>query len=464
MNLVDAISRRRLISSRDQSAERSPVATAPRDRSTRSSIAAACIPVLIVIASSYDALLLSTMISWTPRNDFGRGFASVESVARGDKLYANNASIPWRLDETHTIMLKNLNPPHFHLLLEPLVGLSERAALGVWMIAGLICLLLSIARIGDEARVDFSLVEKGAAALASVVFVGTSTALITGHMSFLLLLMFTLGWSAARSEKWTESGVWLGIAASLKPFLLIFGVYYLIVRRARAVLSFSIALIACHLIGIVYYGTAAYGDWLANLSDAGDWSFMPMNASIMGFLKREFTLNPIFPALAYLSPRTIRAIWIAASAAIGSASLLVAARKIEPIDVDRGFAIVMIAALLISPLGWTYYFWLPVGPAFALAYSRGREANASSKPPQAAFLASKTLVFAALPGLAFPVFAATIAESSYTFSLLISNLYCFSLLCLFFACLIDGLARAIGRDPVPGDDRLISQPLIIEIS
>jgi hypothetical protein len=462
MNLVESVSRRRLSSSRDQSAERSRVAT--RDRSSRSSIAAACIPALIIITSFYDALLLTTMISWTPRNDFGRAFASVESVARGDKLYAYNASIPWRLDQTHTIMLKNLNPPHFHILLEPLVGLSERAALEIWMIAGLICLLLSIARIGDEARVALTLVEKGAAALASVVFVGTSTALVTGHMSFLLLLMFTFGWSAARSEKWTESGVWLGIAASLKPFLLIFGVYYLIVRRARAVLSFSIALIACHLIGIVYYGTAAYGDWLANLSDAGDWSYMPMNASIMGFLKREFTLNPIFPALAYISPRTIRAIWIAASAAIGGASLLIASRKNEPTAVDRGFAIVMIAALLISPLGWTYYFWLPVGPAFALAYSRLREANASSKPPQAAFLASKYLVLAAIPGLALPVYATTIAESSYTFSLLINNLYFISLLCLFFACLIDGLARAIGRDPVPGDDRLISQPLIIESS
>lgn len=435
MKLVDAVSHQRLSSSRDQAEEMSQ-ATA-RSRSSRSSIAAACIPALILISLFYDALLLSTMISWTPRNDFGRAFASVESVARGDKLYAHNASIPWRLDEIHTIMLKNLNPPHFHLLLEPLVGLSERTALVVWMIAGLICLLLSIARIVREARVVYTPVEKGAATLASVVFVGTSTALITGHMSFLLLLMFTLGWSAARRKKWMESGVWLGIAASLKPFLLIFGVYYLIVRRPRAVLAFTIALIACHLLGIAYYGSDAYRDWLANLSGAGDWSYLPMNASIMGFLKREFTINPIFPAIAYLNSNSIRLIWLTASAAIGAASLFVAARIIEPSDVDRGFAIVMIAALLISPLGWTYYFWLPVGPTFALAYARGRESNASSKPPRAAFHASKTLVLAALPGLALPLYATTIAESSYTFALIINNMYFISLLSLFFSCLID---------------------------
>lgn len=460
MSFIDTIAEHRRSTSCDHSAEPSQATT--RSRSSRSSIAAACIPALILCSLFYDALLLSTMISWTPRNDFGRAFAGVESVARGDKLYAYNASIPWRLDETHTIMLKNLNPPHFHLLLEPLVGLSERAALEAWMIMGLICLVLSIARIGREAQIAFTLVEKSAATLASVVFVGTSTALITGHMSFLLLLMFTLGWSEARRGKWNASGVWLGIAASLKPFLLIFGVYYLIVRRPRAVVSFSIAMIACHLLGIAYYGSHAYRDWLANLSDAGDWSYMPMNASIMGFLKREFTINPIFPALIYLSPCAIRVIWIASCAAIGLASLKIASIGLESADIDRGFAIVMIASLLISPLGWTYYFWLPVGPAFALAYARGREANASSKPPQAAFLASKNLVLAALPGLAFPVYATTIAESSYTFSLIINNFYCISLLCLFFSCLIDGFARAIGRDPATGGDRLESQPLLIE--
>jgi hypothetical protein len=40
--------------------------------------------------------------------------------------------------------------------------------------------------------------------------------------------------------------------------------------------------------------------------------------------------------------------------------------------IDRAFALLLVAAQLLSPLGWVYYLWLPAGPIAALAVRRSR--------------------------------------------------------------------------------------------
>jgi hypothetical protein len=43
--------------------------------------------------------------------------------------------------------------------------------------------------------------------------------------------------------------------------------------------------------------------------------------------------------------------------------------------VDRAFAFLLVAAQLISPLGWVYYLWLPAGPLAMVAANRTRRSR-----------------------------------------------------------------------------------------
>jgi hypothetical protein len=51
---------------------------------------------------------------------------------------------------------------------------------------------------------------------------------------------------------------------------------------------------------------------------------------------------------------------------IGLLSYLVVLADRTEESVDRSFALLMITALLVSPLGWLYYVWFVLGPAVAV--------------------------------------------------------------------------------------------------
>jgi hypothetical protein len=89
-----------------------------------------------------------------------------------------------------------------------------------------------------------------------------------------------------------------------------------------------------------------------------------MNGSMQALLARSLAWSPYLTPVV-LRPDLVTPLWILACAAIAFVSARVVRRSI-----DHAFGVTVLASLLISPLGWTYYLWLAMPGCFALWRSR----------------------------------------------------------------------------------------------
>jgi hypothetical protein len=102
---------------------------------------------------------------------------------------------------------------------------------------------------------------------------------------------------------------------------------------------------------------------------------MILNGSVYGLAERAVSGSvgpwPLTPAAPWFTPYRL-VLWTALSAVM--AILLAAAvwrtRARTPAAVDAEFVVWITTALLISPLGWLYYFWLFAGPLLGMCVRR----------------------------------------------------------------------------------------------
>jgi alpha-1,2-mannosyltransferase len=324
----------------------------------------------IVVAFVWDVAMATSMINTMQMNDFGKFYYSAQAFLGGRDMYAPSPATALKLDRAPELQFLNMNPPHFHLLVLPLAVLTPSAAVSLWLGINLCALTVSILLIAHELEFAWTVRRTLAVTAATLAFAGTQAFFATGQLSPLLLLATTVAWRFARHGRWDTAAVWLGICASVKPFLLIFMPYLLLTGRVRAFVRMLSAGGLCFLVGVLVFGWGAHVSWLHALTRSSDWAWTPMNGSLLGLFTRAFTATPYFVPLASM-PLVAHFWWIAA-VIVGIASLY---RHEHIADPDNGFAILMTAALLISPLGWVYYAWLPVGPALA-TYQRSEKASA----------------------------------------------------------------------------------------
>jgi hypothetical protein len=382
---------------------------------------------------------LGIMVYQMPKNDFGRSFLSAASFADGGGLYDLNPSVPWDV-HGEMLYLWNLNPPHFHLLMLPLVWLPQRVALVLWLIGNFVCLYAALRVIAAEAQLQLTPRQRRLAVVGFLAFIGTATAMATGHLSFLLFLLVTLSWRDARRGRWGRSGLWLGLALSVKPFLLFLVPYLLWRRRWRAVGAIGASVVACFAVGLLVFGVQAHLDWKARLSVVENWAFMPMNASAFGALSRSLTANAVFTPIAVVPNGPIVVVWLAVAVPAALLTYAACAGETTARGVDRAFALMLAAALLVSPLGWTYYFWLPLGPAALLA--RDWWCRRSASP------LSRRLLLASLPGFLFPLFFIDLGQPSAVSTVTLGNAFFWGLLLFWLALTVDGLRAWFRPAPV----------------
>jgi hypothetical protein len=171
------------------------------------------------------------------------------------------------------------------------------------------------------------------------------------------------------------------------------------------------------------------------LEVADNWAWLPMNASITAFLSRTFTENPMFTPLAYWSADRVQTIWLAVGIPVGLLTYAASFRDSSPRGVDRAFALMLVGSLLLSPLGWAYYFWLPLGPLVMLwTTARADSDGCSPWTPR--------LLKCSLIGLMYPLWCIGYFQPLRLGTLLISSLYFWGLLLVWLALLIDGFRRA----------------------
>jgi hypothetical protein len=405
----------------------------------------------------WNLLLLVLLFVGMPKNDFGRPLMSTQAFLEGRNMYGLNKAIDYRDKQGTDHHLWNLNPPHSHLLILPLTVLPPEYGLLTWCTLGWLCLYGSIRIIVSEIGIELTHRRKEWMALGLLAFSAMGVALLTAHVSFLLMLLNTLAWRDARHGRWGKAGCWLGLALSIKPFLLIFVPYLVLKGCWRGVTAVGLAAGLAFLVGLLIFGLENHRSWLLGLSVADEWAWLPWNASLYGILSRVLMQNPMFTPMVSLEPGFVQAIWLALGIPAGLVALYRTLGDSSSRSTDRAFGILLVSALLLSPLGWIYYFWLPVGPIAALARVRwiersrpvGDGCRASGSPSGYLFLAS-------MIGMVVPAFVSSVFQPSALATILIASIHFWSLVLLWLALILDGLdLRAAGawiragRRPIP---------------
>jgi hypothetical protein len=394
-------------------------------------------------------------IGRTPDNDFSKAYWSTVVFMRGGDMYGINASTQCGEWDGKPILLWNLNPPHFHLIILPFAALPIYPALALWLVINILCLYLSLRAIRLELRLteiqwQFTLV-------GVLAFAGTTASVLSVHCSFLLMFLVTRMWLASRHGRGASAGLYLGLAMSVKPFLLMLLPYFLLRRRWRTLFAAVMMSLLCYAVGAAVFGMDAHSSWREKLASSTSWCWQFQSGSLYGLLARTLTRNPMGDCLVDCPASLVALLWLCFGVPIGLATLAVSCIEKTPADIDRSISILLVAALLLSPLGWAYYFCLPLGPMAAVVQNWWRSDANSSR-------GSRVLLFTAAGGLVCPLSLCRLFQPSALATVVLGNLYSYCVLAVWAALLLDGLhssqrggdliARLCFRPSGPGDAKI----------
>lgn len=275
---------------------------------------------------------------------------------------------------TDACLHPNLNPPFFAVLAWPLAYLDYATAWAVWSAASVACGLLGAAclvqtysrhKTGRAWRIPLG-------CLALFAYFPTYASLTYGQTTLLVLLLLVLGWRSLRQGRDAQAGVWLGLAVSLKPFVALVLLALLFAGYLRA---FRAAFVTCALAAAMGLILVGWGDHQDYLRIAGDvtWLAASWNASFAGYFSRIFGGSENVPWLQASMLAKLFSILSSVAVLTAIGVLLHRTRRwVRGERVDILFALVVPAMLLISPLGWLYYFpLLGVSGAVIWCLSRG---------------------------------------------------------------------------------------------
>ena len=399
--------------------------------------------VLLLALLSWNAWIAHTMVTRLQMGDFRILYLSARAQLEGRDMYDRPSEVQTHLGRTLLSTLVNLNPPHFQLLVLPLALFSPGAALALWAAASLLCLGASMLVVVRELDLKPTAWSCWRGAVWLLAFAGTGAVVGTAEVAFLLMPLLTLGWAAARRDEWNRAGVYLGLAMGLKLFLLIFIPYLVLRRRPGAAVVSCATAAAWFLAGVLIVGPGSYWSWLSQLASV-TWAWRSPNASVLGILTRSLGENPYYTPLA-MAPELILPLWLPAVAMVAVATLVVVRLDRTSSAVDRAFAILLLAALLISPLGWIYYLWLTLGPVAALAIGWSTEAarDRSALSAGAARWRHRFLMVA-VPGLVWPHFATFLFQPHALATPSLASAYFWSIAALWCGLVLDWLAGHLG--------------------
>jgi hypothetical protein len=306
-------------------------------------------------------------------SDFTIFYYTARMVADGLPMYGESPSrygVTWVA--TH---LGNLNPPHFQILFVPLAALPYGQALLAWVAISFASLVASLVVIARELRVPFTWKRFVALGAVTIGLAPFTTVAVTCEMTFVLMLPFALLWRAWRRGQWASAGAWLGVLVSLKLFFLVLVGWLALRRQWRALGACAASIAALVLLGCVVFGFDAYRLWTHSLGTVG-WQWMAMNASWPGYASRLLQGSPKIEPVA-LVPWLVMPV-----ATFGAAFVLAATMRatwrgpdIGPDDAgpdDAGpddiawrewvLLVLLLGAIVASPLGWVYYLPLAYAP------------------------------------------------------------------------------------------------------
>ncbi len=305
--------------------------------------------------------------------DFGKFYQSERLLLAGHDPYGQLiVSVDDKTNNVDKYTIQkyagNLNPPFFQLLILPFGYLSYTAALWLWSVLSIACVVLStflLLNILQIKQRDFNLIL--GITLALLIYFPTFVNIVFGQVTLFLLPLVIIAWHCARRNNQNCLGFLLGIAVSIKLFFGLFALYFLMRRQWRALIIFCGTILVCGLLPVLIFGKAIYLHYHAVLNHIW-WYTCSWNASLYGFFARIFGIGEKNTPLIAIPGLAEKLYWF--TSAMLTLSLLYFLKtetKIKPLlKIDLDFSIILAAMLLLSPLGWSYYFPLLVIPVITL--------------------------------------------------------------------------------------------------
>jgi alpha-1,2-mannosyltransferase len=310
---------------------------------------------LLVIALAGCAFMVQRTIESGRYTDFSMLHRSAVALGTGANLY----------DHGDPVQDGNLNPPHVAVLMLPLSRLPiESAAVAGWVVIALS--MITVAALVRRALSPWWTLAVMAVALASPAgYLGVRFI----NLGWPLAVGVTLAWLAMREGRQTRAGLLIGVLATIKVFLLIFIPYFLWRRQWRALSAAILSAATTIAAGALVCGVDAYAQWIQQL-DKVRWQSNTINISMLGYFQRTLDVSaPGGFAPLVDAPILVTPLWLLASLALIA---VMHARFGCAADPDAEWGALLIAALLISPLGWSYYGAMAAGPVGAALVTRTR--------------------------------------------------------------------------------------------
>jgi hypothetical protein len=333
------------------------------------SIAQASILGLLV---TYYAMLAYALSTRASSFDFVQLSASSLAVSRGESPYSPQRLTavglpPARAGEPDPVH-SNLNAPLTAVLLVPLTGLGMARSYLVWscwsVTGAFVSGWLVWQGLRRQRRDHRELVWLWIALLA---YYPTYTALMLGQVTFVTMVPIVGAWAAARRRRDRLAGVLLGLALHLKLFVALLAVLFAVRRNWTVVVWMAGSAAALGLLTLPFVGTSSYLEYAAALRSV-TWFSNTWNASYTSFFTRILGGSENVPAVN--APALAGALGLLC-AVITLVTVIWLTRRMpqdaQSLDrFDLGYGLTIASMLIISPLGWMYYFPFLALPGYAV--------------------------------------------------------------------------------------------------
>lgn len=260
----------------------------------------------------------------------------------------------------------NLNPPIFVILTAPFGSLDFLPAWWAWAALSLLAGCFGVYTVVRELNPRHW---RRWIAAATFLILSWHPVLVNvqfGQLGLWLLLVMALAWRQMRNDRAATAGLILGAAASIKLFIGLFIVVLLFERRWRTSAFFALSFASITLSGLAIIGPNAYREY-ASLLGGVDWHANNWNASLTGLFFRLFggantagLYDATTLAKVLVNLCCVLVLWkiLAAGRFISAAAGLErrCCPDLNKLRADSLFAMTLCAMLLMSPLGWIYYF------------------------------------------------------------------------------------------------------------
>jgi Glycosyltransferase family 87 len=294
--------------------------------------------------------------------DFGRFYFAARQWISGGSLYDASPATWLQYSATDGLHLWNLNPPWSIVPFLALARLPIHWAFGLWTVLTVTCLVVSTHLVIKETRATLS--RPWTAVVLAFVMVATPTlaAVNTGQITGPLLLLIIWIWRSWRHDRWVSATIGIGILVAMKVVFAPLFFYLLFRRQYRALVVGVFTVLGIATISVAVWGLHEHQRWLHSLDEATRWLWLSANTSLVAPVARAMFVGD--GKIAY--SESMHSAWYVALILIIPIALvgLLAATRTE--HRDRALALYLLTILLVSPLGWIYYWWLFVPPVAAL--------------------------------------------------------------------------------------------------